>query len=142
MRAKSRMFFLEIILCLGIFLLCAGTCLNLFTQASNLTQKSYDLSGALTLSQSIAEQLRSENGDFTSIQAEYLMEKHGDEYIGFLNANWHLLPSEEDAHYRISCTVKEDSALSSLCVTVFSLTQDCVIYTLQTSFFAQEVYTN
>ena len=71
-KSKSRLFFIEILIIIVFFSICAGVCMNLFAKAKLISVESSDLTKGVMVAQAAAEAVKAE-GD--SPELERLLSK-------------------------------------------------------------------
>ena len=59
-KSKSRLFFIEILIIIVFFSICAGVCMNLFAKAKLISVESSDLTKGVMVAQAAAEAVKAE----------------------------------------------------------------------------------
>lgn len=127
--SHSRAFFLELVLNLVLFTLCAAVCLQVFAQAKIQSDTSSALSRASLQSQSIAEVFKASGGDLQQMSESLRGEiKDGTLYLHF-DENNEQIPSGDAAVLQISCAVSEQDGMKT--AEINSVLRGKEIYSLQ-----------
>ncbi|MFR9047980.1 MAG: hypothetical protein ACLVJZ_05055 [[Clostridium] leptum] len=66
-KSKSRLFFIEILIIIVFFSICAGVCMNLFAKAKLISVESSDLTKGVMVAQAAAEAVKAE-GDSPELE--------------------------------------------------------------------------
>ena len=102
----SRAFFLEIVMNLLLFTVCAAICLQLFVAAYTNNADSRMLAEACLKAQTLAELFKLESGQKESIAQRSGGVASGDEILVFYDKDWNPA-SESESLYKLSCDINQ-----------------------------------
>lgn len=135
---KSRLFFLELVLDLIFFFLCAAICVTLFARSGDLTRGSSELNAAMTLAESVAETFRAGDGDMDMLDNAFALDVEQSLHRAFYDANWQPT-TEEQCAYQMDILPTGADDLMSIDIEIFCAGENSSIYHLKTSVYTGEV---
>ena len=103
----SRAFFLEIVMNLLLFTICAAICLQLFAMAYTRNADSRVLAEASLKAQTLAEVFKLESGRIESIARRSGGGVSENEILIFYDKDWNAA-SESEALYKLSCDINQN----------------------------------
>ena len=106
----SRAFFLELVMNLFLFVICAAICLQLFVMAYVRSTDSRILSEASIRMQTLAEIFKYERGDEALTARRIGGVATGNEILVFYDKDWNLT-SKSNAQYRLICAIRQNEGL-------------------------------
>lgn len=139
MKNKSFLPLLELILMIGIFTLAAAICLNTFATANKLSKQSEAKFAAVNAAESVAEAIKSSNGDFSAISEKLGGIADSDSLTVYYDSLW-VSTDSENAEFILQVTKKNSGTLflGTALITVYH--GDDLIYELTVGW--QEVSEN
>jgi Tfp pilus assembly protein PilE len=126
--SQSRAFFLELVLNLVIFALCAAVCLQVFVNAKLVSEHSSALSHLSIEAQMVAESFKSSNGDAAALAAAFGAHKDGSSLTIYYDGEFQPVATAS-APYHIRCDIDDATPLKTAVITVYR-DQD-VLFTLE-----------
>ncbi|MDR0425203.1 MAG: hypothetical protein LBH39_07145 [Clostridiales Family XIII bacterium] len=114
--SHSRAFFLELVINLVLFMLCAAVCLQVFARAFAKSDESSVLAQATLRAQSIAEAFKASGGDLGFVMDTVGGEATAEGLVLYYDDGW-ALTSAESAVYTVDCRVDLGSAPASAEIT-------------------------
>jgi hypothetical protein len=117
--SHSRAFFLELVINLVLFSLCAAICLQVFAQAFVRSGESGALAQASLLAQSAAETFKSADGDPQRTAALLGAEITDGGLTLYYDGEWAPAENAEDAVFRLSCAFTSSGPLHTARIAAF-----------------------
>jgi hypothetical protein len=117
--AKSRAFFLELVLNLVIFVFCAAVCLQVFAAGYDSSRKSEALSHLSIEAQTIAEHFQAADGDIAAIAPTISATRIADTEYRVYYSPTYTPVSDTSAPYMISCEISSQDTLVSMRITAW-----------------------
>ena len=114
----SRAFFIEIVMNLLLFTVCAAICLQLFAMAYTRNADSRILAEASLKAQTLAEVFKLESGQKESVARRSGGGISGNEIQIFYDKDWNSA-SESEALYRLSCDINQNPDIVTADIRVF-----------------------
>ena len=93
-KSKSRLFFIEILIIIVFFSICAGVCMNLFAKAKLISVESSDLTKGVMVAQAAAEAVKAE-GDSPELERLLGGCRDGNMIRIYYDGQWQKLPRKE-----------------------------------------------
>ena len=139
MKNKSFLPLLELILMIGVFTLAAAICLNTFATANKLSKQSEAKFAAVNAAESVAEAIKSSNGDFSAISEKLGGIADSDSLTVYYDSLW-VPTNSKNAEFILQVTKKNSGTLflGTALITVYH--GDDLIYELTVGW--QEVSEN
>ncbi|MDR3307730.1 MAG: hypothetical protein LBS58_02370 [Coriobacteriales bacterium] len=116
--APSRAFFLELVLNLVIFSLCAAVCLQLFVSAKLASDESAALSNLAIEAQVVAEAFKSLDGDIDAVALSLDAQRDGDALLLYYDEEFKPVDAAS-APYLIRCDIDTGTVLRTAAITVY-----------------------
>ncbi|MDR1421929.1 MAG: hypothetical protein LBI64_03585 [Coriobacteriales bacterium] len=108
----SRAFFLELVLDLVVFVLCATVCLQVFASAKTTSDLSAATSRLGVEAQTLAENFKATGGDMDALAGRFpASEVAGQTLSLYYDGDFVPVGSRDDAMYLLSCEASDDGAL-------------------------------
>jgi hypothetical protein len=129
--ARSRAFFLELVLNLVIFVFCAAICLQVFATGYESSRHSSDLSHLSITCETIAEEFKAAGGDLGAVAAAYgapAPDESGTCRVYF-NAEY-VLTADTSAPYMIECVATGEGTVRDASITAYRSTGHEQIFSL------------
>lgn len=141
--SKSRLFFLELVIDLIFFFLCAAICLTLFSRAAYMTTRSSDLGHATNLAQNAAELFRANGGNLATTAQGLHLSQDQSGYVACYDENWQPTAMDDDFSYALLLSPSTQSELPGTAdVTVYRIHDGKLdsLFTLSVNSFSREVF--
>ncbi len=106
----SRAFFLELIMVLTIFAICAVICLQVFAAANTESDRSLAITEIGIMSQKIAEGFKAHDGSITSLEVTKDAERSGDTYSWYFDDKLNTTAADK-ARFVLSCSIQDQNDL-------------------------------
>jgi hypothetical protein len=117
--SRSRAFFLELVISLAFFALCAAICLQIFARATLRSDESGALAQASLRAQSVAETFKATGGDAGRTAALFDKNVSDGGFTLYYDGEW--APSEEGgAVFRLTCSFESTGSMNSAFITAFN----------------------
>ena len=124
--SRSRAFFLELVLDLVVFALCAIVAMQVFVEARSTSAQSSALSHLSIEAQVIAETFKANDGDSDATIAALQQRVNvtrinsaADTFVCFFDASFNSVADEANARYSIYCTIDARQALKMASIKVY-----------------------
>jgi len=106
---SSGLFLMEMIAVILFFSICSGICIQAFAKADGMSRKAENLNHAVVRAESIADTIRSENGNADAGNGTFYWDR-----------NWKLLPGKENAEFRaVTESSEDDSHMQKSDITIY-----------------------
>jgi hypothetical protein len=112
----ARLFFIELIFVLLSFSVSAAVCIRLFAAAYDISQNSFDASGAVVCAQAAAETFKAIPGDPDALRLRLSAQEEGSSLVVYYDAEWNTVGTVSDR--RLTMTLSPDGAVTSADITV------------------------
>ena len=109
-KSKSRLFFIEILIIIVFFSICAGVCMNLFANAKLISVESSDLTKGVMVAQAAAEAVKAE-GDSPELERLLGGCRDGNMIRVYYDGQWQKLPRKEAAVYELAVRLTEEQGV-------------------------------
>ena len=109
-KSKSRLFFIEILIIIVFFSICAGVCMNLFAKAKLISVESSDLTKGVMVAKSAAEAVKAE-GDSPELERLLGGCRDGNMIRIYYDGQWQKLPRKEAAVYELAVRLTEEQGV-------------------------------
>lgn len=110
-RSKSRLFFIEILIIIVFFSICAGVCMNLFAKAKLISVESSDLTKGVMEAQTAAETIKAE-GDSPELEKLLGGCRDGNTIRIYYDGQWKKLSQGEGTPvYEVGIYLTEEQGL-------------------------------
>ena len=109
-KSKSRLFFIEILIIIVFFSICAGVCMNLFAKAKLISVESSDLTKGVMVAQAAAEAVKAE-GDSPELERLLGGCRDGNIIRIYYDGQWQKLPRKEAAVYELAVRLTEEQGV-------------------------------
>lgn len=109
-KSKSRLFFIEILIIIVFFSICAGVCMNLFATAKLISVESSDLTKGVMEAQAAAETIKAK-GNSPALEELLGAYQDGDAIRVNYDGQWNKLPPEETPVYQLAIHLTEEQGL-------------------------------
>ena len=109
-KSKSRLFFIEILIIIVFFSICAGVCMNLFAKAKLTSVESSDLTKGVMVAQAAAEAVKAE-GDSPELERLLGGCRDGNIIRIYYDGQWQKLPRKEAAVYELAVRLTEEQGV-------------------------------
>jgi hypothetical protein len=134
--SHSRAFFLELVINLVLFMLCAAVCLQVFAQAFVKSDESSALAQATLRVQSVAEAFKAGGGDIGAVMVMLGGEATDEGMVLYYDSGWNPV-SGANAVYTVNCRADLTTALKSAEIT--ALKGDEAIFSITAKKYLAEV---
>jgi Tfp pilus assembly protein PilE len=118
--SSSRAFFLEIVLNLVIFALCAAVCLQVFAQAKITSDRSEALSHMSIEAQTVAENFKVLNGDAARLSSALGATREGNTLWLYYDADFKQVSSASEASHTLIVNIETVGSIKVAHIEAFS----------------------
>jgi len=130
--SRSRAFFLELVLDLVVFALCAVVSIQVFIEARVTSSQSSALSHLSIEAQAIAETFKANDGNIAAMIAALDMAQdatqlsffEGSGIVRYYDSSFNLVADKDEARYQIHCRIDASKALKIAFITVIDTAHD------------------
>ena len=109
-KSKSRLFFIEILIIIVFFSICAGVCMNLFAKAKLISVESSDLTKGVMVAQAAAQQ-PFQFGGIPLCFYGFRGCRDGNMIRVYYDGQWQKLPRKEAAVYELAVRLTEEQGV-------------------------------
>lgn len=132
-KSKSSLLLMEIIITIGLFMICGAICIKFFVNAYLMDKKSTELDNAVVLASSSMEVMLSKGNEENNLKIYYPHgESQNEKYFIYFNED-NQECEKDSAYYIVTNSFTEDGNIKNLKSTVSAGSDGHVIYELESA---------